>query len=140
MDMDLTLSHVFIEVLDQDEALTFYRDVLGMELRVDAQLGDGIRWLTMGLRNQPELEIALVSPDMARSPADAATVRELIAKGTMLGVIFATKEVDAVFESVRKAGADVMQEPIDQPYGVRDCAFRDPFGNHIRFSQQLDRT
>jgi predicted enzyme related to lactoylglutathione lyase len=135
--MNLTVSHLFIQVHDQDKALEFYRDVLGLELKMDADMGGGHRWLTVGATSQPDVEIMLENPDMARSPADAQAVRALIAKGALVPVIFRTDDVDEVFERLQKAGAEVLQEPIDQAYGVRDCAFRDPSGNHVRFSQPL---
>lgn len=132
--MDLTLSHCFIQVHDQDEALAFYRDVLDLEVRVDAQL-ESFRWLTVGSPSQPEVEIALVAAGMGH-PADEQTLRALLAKGALNGVIFATDDVDATFEKIRAAGAEVLQELIEQPYGVRDCAFRDPSGNMLRFSSR----
>lgn len=135
--MDLTVSHLFIQVLDQDKALEFYRDVIGLEAKMDADMGGGQRWLTLSPKAQPDVEIMLENPDMARSPEDAQTIRALIAKGALVPVIFRTDDVDEVFERLRKAGAEVLQEPISQPYGVRDCAFRDPSGNHLRFSQPL---
>jgi predicted enzyme related to lactoylglutathione lyase len=134
--MTITLSHSFIEVQDQDEALAFYRDVLGLEVRTDAPF-EQFRWLTVGPPTQPEIEIVLSPVGMGRGAEDTETLRTLLAKGSLAGVIFNTDDVDALFEKVRQSGAEVMQEPIDQPYGVRDCAFRDPSGNHIRFSQVL---
>lgn len=137
--MNLTVSHTFVIVDDQDKALIFYRDVLGLQLRVDAPLGD-MRWLTVGPESQPELEIGLILAEMGRSPEDARALSELLAKGALGSLIFKTDDCDATFEQIQAAGAEVLQEPIDQPYGVRDCAFRDPAGNHIRFSQSLTRT
>jgi predicted enzyme related to lactoylglutathione lyase len=134
--MTITLSHSFLEVQDQDEALAFYRDVLGLEVRTDATMED-FRWLTVGPPTQPEIEIVLSPVGMGRGAEDIETLRTLLAKGSLIGVIFHTDDVDGLFERVRQSGAEVMQEPIDQPYGVRDCAFRDPSGNHIRFSQVL---
>jgi catechol 2,3-dioxygenase-like lactoylglutathione lyase family enzyme len=130
--MDLTLSHTFISVHDQDAALAFYRDTLGLEVRTDVTF-EGFRWLTVGPKSQPEVEITLELVGMGR-PADEQTLRGLLAKGSLAGVIFQTHDLDGTFESVRASGAEVLQEPIDQPYGVRDCAFRDPSGNMIRFS------
>ncbi|MGH3716157.1 MAG: VOC family protein [Micromonosporaceae bacterium] len=126
-----TLSHVDIRVTDQDEALAFYRDVIGLEVRTDVTLGD-YRWLTVGLPSQPVIEIILSSNDMGRPLSEE--FKALLAKGNMYALIFRTDDVDSVFERISNAGADVLQEPIDQPYGVRDCAFRDPSGNMIRFS------
>ena len=129
--MELTLSHCFITVDDQDKALAFYRDVLDLELRSDAPF-DSFRWLTVGPKAQPEVEIALLPADMGRSPSDADALNQLMAKGSLSAVIFRTDDVDGDFEKIRATGAEVLQEPIDQPYGVRDCAFRDPAGNMIR--------
>jgi len=133
--MDLKLSHTFIQVEDQDEALAFYRDALGLELRAD-QPFDGFRWLAVGPPGQPDVEIVLEAVGMGRAPQDRDTLRGLLAKGSLGGVIFTTPDLDGTFEKIRASGAEVMQEPIDQPYGVRDCAFRDPSGNHIRFSSR----
>ena len=132
--MNLTVNHVFIAVTDQDRALEFYTGVLGLKLKEDAPLGP-YRWLTVVSPSNPNLEIVLERPDMGRSPEDAAALADLIAKGASGAVIFATDDVDAAFEEIRASGAEIVQEPIDQPYGVRDCAFRDPFGNHLRLSQ-----
>jgi len=109
--------------------------VLGLEVRNDATF-EGFRWLTVGPKSQPEVEIVLSPVGMAR-PSDQPVLKELLAKGSLLGVIFTTDDVDATFERIRAAGAEVLQEPIDQPYGVRDCSFRDPSGNPIRFNQVL---
>jgi len=122
--MELKLSHSFLEVDDQDKALAFYRDVLGLEVRNDVTF-EGMRWLTVGPKSQPDVEIVLGEVGMGRPP------------GSLNGVIFVTDDLDGTFERVSGAGAEVLQEPIDQAYGVRDCAFRDPSGNHIRFSQPI---
>jgi catechol 2,3-dioxygenase-like lactoylglutathione lyase family enzyme len=134
--MDITLSQCFIAVDDHDKALVFYRDVLGMEVRNDVGF-EGMRWVTVGSPAQPDVEIVLEPPlaDPNASPADRETMAELLAKGLLRGVIFRTDDVDAAFERIRAAGGEVLQEPIDQPYGVRDCAFRDPSGNMLRFNQ-----
>ena len=138
--MDLELSHCFIAVHDHDEALAFYRDVLGLEVRNDVRF-EGMRWVSVGPRSQPKVDIVLEPPlaNPNASPADKRVMAELLAKGMLRGVIFATGDCDATFEHIRAAGAEVLQEPIDQPYGVRDCAFRDPSGNMLRFSQRRDR-
>ena len=133
--MNLTMSHTFIQVHDQDEALVFYRDVLGLEVRVDMPF-EGNRWLTVGPKAQPEIEIVLELAGMGRPVPDRETLRGLLAKGSLSGVIFTSDDVDAIFEKIRSAGAEVLQEPIDQPYGVRDCAFRDPSGNQVRFASR----
>ncbi len=134
-DMSIKFSHTFIHVHDQDEALAFYRDVLGLEVRADAVFDGTWRWLSVGPAEQPEVQLVLADPAMGRSPQDAEVVRGLMAKGALDSVIFQVDDVDGTFERVSATGAEVIQEPIDQPYGVRDCAFRDPSGNHIRFSQ-----
>jgi len=134
--MTLKLSHTFMIVDDQDKALAFYRDVLGLQLKNDVPLGDE-RWLTVAAPEQPDVEIVLVTASMGHSPQDAEALSALLAKGVLGSAIFATDDLAATFERLRAAGAEVLQEPIDQPYGVRDCAFRDPAGNHLRFSQAL---
>jgi predicted enzyme related to lactoylglutathione lyase len=134
--MEIKLSQCFIAVDDHDKALAFYRDVLGLEVRNDVGF-EGMRWVTVGSPAQPDVEIVLEPPlaDPNASPADRQTMAELLAKGLLRGVIFRTDDCDATFERIREAGAEVLQEPIDQPYGVRDCAFRDPSGNMLRFNQ-----
>ncbi|WP_217145034.1 VOC family protein [Streptomyces sp. AC627_RSS907] len=134
--MDIRLSQCFIAVDDHDTALAFYRDVLGLEVRGDVRF-DGMRWVTVGSPAQPGVDIVLEPPlaDPGASAADKETMAELLAKGLLRGVVFTTDDVDATFERVRVSGAEVLQEPVDQPYGVRDCAFRDPAGNMLRFSQ-----
>jgi predicted enzyme related to lactoylglutathione lyase len=134
--MDIQLSTCFIAVDDHDKALAFYRDVLGLEVRNDVGY-EGMRWVTVGAPSQPGVEIVLESPlaDPNAPAADRQAMAELLAKGQLRGVIFSTDDVDATFERIREAGGEVLQEPIDQPYGVRDCAFRDPAGNMLRFNQ-----
>jgi predicted enzyme related to lactoylglutathione lyase len=134
--MDIKLSQCFIAVDDHDKALAFYRDVLGLEVRNDVGF-EGMRWVTVGSPSQPGVDMVLEPPlaDPNASPSDREAMAELLAKGLLRGVIFETDDCDATFERIRAAGADVLQEPIDQPYGVRDCAFRDPSGNMIRFQQ-----
>lgn len=135
--MDITLQQCFIAVLDHDLALAFYRDVLGLEVRNDVRF-EGMRWLSVGPPNQPDVTIVLEPPlaDPGASDADKQAMAELLAKGLLRGVIFQTDDVDKTFEHIRAAGGEVLQEPIDQPYGVRDCAFRDPSGNMLRFNQR----
>ena len=133
---NLRLSHCFVYVLDQDEALDFYTRVLGMEVRTDARM-DVMRWLTVGPRDQPDVEINLMAIGPPVPPEDIEPVRQLVAKGTMGALIFRTDDCRAAFERVREAGAEVLQEPIEQDYGVLDCAFRDPSGNHVRIGQDL---
>jgi predicted enzyme related to lactoylglutathione lyase len=135
--MDVQLSTCFLAVHDHDEALAFYRDVLGLEVRNDVEF-EGMRWVTVSPPSQPDVQIVLEPPlaDPNASPADRQAMAELLAKGLLRAVIFSTDDVDAAFERIRDAGAEVLQEPIDMPYGVRDCAFRDPSGNMLRFSQR----
>jgi predicted enzyme related to lactoylglutathione lyase len=135
--MDLKLSQCFIAVDDHDKALAFYRDVLGLEVRNDVGF-EGMRWVTVGSPLQPDVEIVLEPPaaDPSTSAADKQAMAELLAKGVLRGVIFSTADCDALFERVRASGAEVLQEPTDQPYGLRDCAFRDPAGNLLRFNER----
>ena len=134
--MDIKVSTCFIPVDDHDKALTFYRDALGLEVRNDVAF-EGMRWVTVGSPSQPDVEIVLEPPvaDPGASSADKDAAAELLAKGLLRGVIFRTDDCDATFERIRAAGGEVLQEPMDMPYGVRDCAFRDPSGNMLRFSQ-----
>ena len=134
--MDIKLSQCFIAVDDHDKALAFYRDIVGLEVRNDVGY-EGMRWVTLGAPSQPEVDIVLEPPvgDPNASPADKDAAASLLAKGLLRGVIFATDDCDATFDHIRAAGADVLQEPTDQFWGVRDCAFRDPSGNMVRFAQ-----
>jgi predicted enzyme related to lactoylglutathione lyase len=134
--MDITLQQCFIAVHDHDRALAFYRDVLGLEVRNDVGF-EGMRWVTVGSPSQPGVSIVLEPPlaDPNAPAADREAMEQLLAKGLLRGVIFQTDDVDATFERIQAAGGEVLQEPIDQPYGVRDCAFRDPSGNMLRFNQ-----
>ena len=134
--MDIKISHSFITVDDQEKALAFYRDALGLVVNTDAPLGP-YRWLTVSAPGDPGMEIVLATPDMGHGPDDTESLRMLLAKGALNGVLFTTDNCDAFFERVRATGAEVLQEPIDQPYGVRDCAFRDPAGNHVRIGSPI---
>jgi catechol 2,3-dioxygenase-like lactoylglutathione lyase family enzyme len=133
--MTLSLSHCFVTVHDPDVSLVFYRDVLGLELRNDVAM-EGFRWLTFSPKSQPTVEIVLSEPHGGRSQEDGDALAALLAKGSLNAVIFSTSDLDDTFEQVRASGAEVLQEPIDQPWGARDCAFRDPSGNMIRISQE----
>jgi predicted enzyme related to lactoylglutathione lyase len=135
---EIKLSTCFIAVDDPDRAIAFYRDVLGLEVRNDVGY-EGMRWVTVGSPSQPDVSIVLEPPlaDPNASEADRQVVAELLAKGLLRGVLFTTENCDATFKRVSDAGADVVQEPMDQFYGVRDCAFRDPAGNLLRFTQPL---
>ncbi|MFL6077659.1 MAG: VOC family protein [Mycobacteriales bacterium] len=138
--MRLTLSHTTLKVDDHEKALVFYRDVLGFTVRGDVEF-EGMRWVTVSPPTQPEVEIVLEPPsvDPNASPADRQAIAELMAKGMMGRLVFATDDCDATFERIQAAGAEVLQEPIDQPYGMRDCGFRDPAGNVLRFAQSRNR-
>ena len=133
--MDLSVKYTFLEVDDHEAALAFYGDALGFEVRQDVAM-EGARWLTVGPASQPELGIVLQTAGVGRPPEDVRTLRELLAKGSLSGLVLETDDVDATFETVRATGAEVLQEPMDQPYGTRDCAFRDPAGNQVRINQR----
>jgi predicted enzyme related to lactoylglutathione lyase len=138
--MDLKLSCCTLPVHDRDKALAFYRDVLGFEVRGDVEL-EGVRWVSVGPPSQPGVRIVLEPPGAAPwvSPADKQAIADLMAKGLLGRLVFATDDCDQTFERIQAAGAEVMQEPIDQACGERDCAFRDPSGNMLRFSQPSSR-
>jgi predicted enzyme related to lactoylglutathione lyase len=133
--MDLSVKYTFLEVDDHEAVLAFYRGALGFEVRQDVAM-EGARWLTVGPVSQPELGIVLSTVGVGRPPEDAQMLRELLAKGSLAGLVLETDDVDATFEAVRGTGAEVLQEPMDQPYGTRDCAFRDPSGNQVRINQR----
>jgi catechol 2,3-dioxygenase-like lactoylglutathione lyase family enzyme len=132
--MNLSLSHCYVTVHDPDEALRFYRDTLGLEVRSDVADG-GFRWVALSPPSHPDIQIVL-NPTHPGREADGDTVLALLAKGSLNGVVFNTDDVDATFEQIRASGAEVLQEPIDQAWGVRDCSFRDPSGNEVRFNQK----
>jgi catechol 2,3-dioxygenase-like lactoylglutathione lyase family enzyme len=131
--MNLTLSTCFVLVHDPDLAVAFYRDALGLELRNDVARDD-FRWITVGAASQPGVGIVLTNY-LNGSPADSDAVAALVAKGALNGVHFRTDDLDATFEQVRDAGAEVVQEPSEQPWGTRDFAVRDPSGNLVRIDQ-----
>ncbi|WP_194919837.1 VOC family protein [Catenulispora rubra] len=135
--MDLTIHASFLPHTDPDESLAFYRDVLGFEVRNDVGF-NGLRWITVGPAGQPGTSIVLYPPsgDPGVTAAERQTVAEMMAKGTYAVVLLATSDVDGTFDRMQGHDAEVVQEPTDQPYGVRDCAFRDPAGNLIRIQQQ----
>jgi catechol 2,3-dioxygenase-like lactoylglutathione lyase family enzyme len=132
--MTISLQYSHITVNDVDESLAFYRDALGLEVRNDVG-SDGFRWVTLGSADQPDLEIVLSEPHAGRSQADGDALQELLIKGVLPMSVFRTDDLDGTFERVRASGAEVLQEPIDQPWGPRDCAFRDPSGTMVRISQ-----
>jgi len=135
--MDITIHHSFLPHTDPEASLAFYRDVLGFEVRGDVGF-DGMRWITVGPADQPGTSIVLEPPaaDPGVTDDERRTITEMMAKGTYCGVNLATPDLDATFARIEAGGAEVVQEPIDQPYGVRDCAFRDPAGNLIRVQEQ----
>jgi len=134
--MDISIHTTFLPHTDPDASLAFYRDTLGFEVRKDVAYG-GRRWITVGPAGQPATSIVLEPPaaDPGLTDDERRTIAEMMAKGTYARLILATADLDAIFDRLQASGAEVIQEPIDQPYGVRDCAFRDPAGNHIRINQ-----
>ena len=133
----ITIHASFLPHEDPDASLAFYRDTLGFEVRGDVGKGK-VRWITVGPADQPGTSIVLYPP--AANPGindeEQRTIAEMMAKGTYATILLATKDVDDVFERLQAAEAEVVQEPTDQPYGVRDCAFRDPAGNLLRIQQR----
>jgi catechol 2,3-dioxygenase-like lactoylglutathione lyase family enzyme len=134
--MDLTIHTTFLPHTDPDAALAFYRDTLGFEVRNDVGYG-GMRWITVGPADQPGTSIVLYPPeaDPGVTEDERRTIAEMMAKGTYARLILATKDLDGTFERLQAGDAEVVQEPTDQPYGIRDCAFRDPAGNLIRIQE-----
>ncbi|SFK54573.1 VOC family protein [Cellulomonas sp. KH9] len=134
--MDLLIHYTFLPADDPEASLAFYRDVLGFEVRNDVGYGD-MRWITVGPPAQPQTSIVLHPPaaDPGITDDERRTIAELMAKGAYASVVLATSDVDAAFARVQAGGAEVVQEPMDQPYGTRDCAFRDPAGNMVRINR-----
>ncbi|MGY2085199.1 VOC family protein [Blastococcus sp. SYSU DS0539] len=135
--MDITIHSSFLPHSDPEASVAFYRDVLGFEVRLDVGY-EGMRWITVGPPGQPDTAIVLHPPTAGPglTDDDKRTVLELMAKGSFFGVNLATPDLDATFAKLEAGGAEVVQEPTDQPYGLRDCAVRDPAGNMIRIQQQ----
>ena len=133
--MAITVSTMFISVNDPDEALGFYRDALGLEVRNDVA-SDGFRWVTVGAPGQDDISIVLSQPHGGRSQAEGDALLTLVTQGSLQAAIFSSDDLDATFEKVRASGADIVQEPTDQPWGPRDCAVRDPSGNLVRIDQK----
>jgi len=131
--MELSFARCFVIVHDPELALDFYRDALGLELRDDVARDD-FRWLTVGAASQPDVAIILTNY-LSGSPADGDALAALIAKGALNGVHFRTDDLDAAFERVRAWGAEIVQQPTEQPWGTRDCAVRDPSGHLVRIDQ-----
>jgi len=137
--MDVKLHTCSLAVDDHDKAIAFYRDALGFEVRTEVGSGR-MRWVAVGPPSQPDINILLAppAPDPGISPSDRAAISDLLAKGLLGWLLFSTPDLEGTFDRVQATGAEVVQEPMDQPYGARDCAFRDPAGNLIRISQSRD--
>ncbi|MBV9936631.1 MAG: VOC family protein [Actinobacteria bacterium] len=135
--MDITIHSSFLAHTDPDASLAFYRDLLGFEVRLDVGQGT-MRWLTVGPADQPDTNIVLAPPavDPGITEDERQTVLEMMAKGTYGILLLATKDLDGTFEKLQASDAEGVQEPIEQPYGVRDCAVRDPDGNMIRIQER----
>ncbi|MGA2521197.1 MAG: VOC family protein [Acidimicrobiales bacterium] len=134
--MDITIHASFLPHDDPEASLAFYRDVLGFEVRTDVGQGK-MRWITVGPPNQPDTSILLAPPatDPGTTDDERRTITEMMAKGTYGWILLATTDLDGTFEQAQSGGADVVQEPTEQPYGIRDCALRDPAGNVIRIQE-----
>jgi catechol 2,3-dioxygenase-like lactoylglutathione lyase family enzyme len=131
--MTISLATTFVAVNDPEEALGFYRDALGLEVRLDVSQG-GFRWITVGAPGQ-DVGIVLFQPHGGRSQAEGDALLTLVTQGSMQAAIFKSDDLDAAFERVRLSGAEILSEPADQPWGARDCAVRDPAGNLVRIAQ-----
>lgn len=133
--MDISIQHSFLPHTDPEASLAFYRDALGFEVRNDVGYG-GMRWITVGPPDQPDTSVVLHPPtaDPGITEDERRMIAEMMAKGTFATIVLATPDVDATFDRIQATGAEVVQEPTDQPYGIRDCAFRDPAGNHVRIN------
>jgi catechol 2,3-dioxygenase-like lactoylglutathione lyase family enzyme len=134
--MGITIHGSFLPHDDPDASLAFYRDTLGFEVRHDVGYG-GMRWITVGPADQPDTSIVLEPPaaDPGITDDERRTIAEMMAKGSYARITLATADLDGAFARLQASGADVVQEPTEQPYGIRDCAFRDPAGNLIRISE-----
>jgi uncharacterized glyoxalase superfamily protein PhnB len=134
--MDITIHQAYLPQDDPDAALAFYRDTLGFEVRNDVGY-EGMRWITVGPVGQPGTSIVLYPPgaDPGITDDERRTIAEMMAKGTYASINLATKDLDGTFEQLQATEAEVVQEPTDQPYGIRDCAVRDPAGNMVRIQE-----
>ncbi|HEX5926391.1 MAG TPA: VOC family protein [Baekduia sp.] len=135
--MDITIYSAFLPHDDPEASLAFYRDTLGFEVRNDVGY-NGMRWLTVGPADQPGTTSIVLHPpatDPGLTDDERRTIAEMMAKGTYAIITLATEDLDGTFERLQAADVDIVQEPIDQPYGIRDCAIRDPAGNLIRINQ-----
>lgn len=134
--MDISIHSTFLPHVDPEASLAFYRDILGFEVRNDVAYGP-MRWITVGPVGQAGTSIVLAPPGVAPGVTDEErrVIREMMAKGTYAMILLATRDLDGVFEQLQAHDAEIVQEPTEQPYGVRDCAVRDPAGNLIRIQQ-----
>jgi uncharacterized glyoxalase superfamily protein PhnB len=134
--MDITIHSSFLPHTDPDASLAFYRDTLGFEVRLDVG-GGAMRWITVGPADQPDTAIVLAPPSANPGLTDDErnTIAEMMAKGTYATLLLATKDLDGTFERLQSGDTEVVQEPAEQPYGIRDCAVRDPAGNMIRIQE-----
>jgi catechol 2,3-dioxygenase-like lactoylglutathione lyase family enzyme len=135
--MDLTIHQTFLPHDDPDASLGFYRDILGFEVRTDVGY-HGMRWITVGPAGQPGTSIVLFPPAASHGVTDDEkhAIAEMMAKGTYAMLLLATPDLDATFERLQAGGAEIVEEPTEQPYGVRDCAVRDPAGNLLRVQER----
>ncbi len=135
--MTITIHSSFLPHTDAEASLAFYRDVLGFEVRLDVGYED-LRWITVGPPGQPDTSVVLhpLAADTGITDAERSVIADMVAKGTYAMLLLATDDLDAAFARIEAAGAEVVQEPVDQDYGVRDCAFRDPAGNMVRLQQR----
>ncbi|MGW2374987.1 VOC family protein [Kitasatospora sp. NPDC001683] len=133
---DITIHWTFLPHTDPEASLAFYRDLLGFEVRQDVG-GGPMRWITVGPEDQPDVSLVLEPPfaDPGITEDERRTITEMMAKGTYARLVLATADLDGVFDRLKSGGAELVQEPTLQPYGIRDCAFRDPAGNMIRFNE-----
>jgi catechol 2,3-dioxygenase-like lactoylglutathione lyase family enzyme len=136
--MDITIHYTYLPHTDPEASLAFYRDTLGFEVRNDVGY-EGMRWITVGPADQPDTSIVLTPPavDPGITDEERRTIAEMMAKGTYASIVLATKDLASAFERLQVSDAEVVQEPTEQPYGVRDCAFRDPAGNLVRIQEPL---
>ncbi|TCB93387.1 VOC family protein [Micromonospora zingiberis] len=134
--MNITINASFLPHTDPEAALAFYRDILGFEVRLDVGQGT-MRWLTVGPTGQPDTSIVLTPPavDPGITADERRTIAEMMAKGTYAGILLATRDLDGTFDRLQASGVEVVQEPTEQPYGLRDCAVRDPSGNMVRIQE-----
>ncbi len=135
--MDITIHSTFLPHDDPERSLAFYRDVLGFEVRNDVGF-DGMRWISVGPTGQPGTSIVLHPPaaDPGITDDERRTITEMMAKGTYGIIVLAVADLDSAFERLATSGAEIVQEPVVQPYGVRDCAVRDPAGNMVRIQER----